>query len=82
MGQRFRKIPTFQRFINHSNLIISIIVQDGMIALCERVLTVNAGVAVEKDDIAHVELRSTSSSESVFTKSIFIRFHDMDLRYH
>ena len=48
--------------------------------LCEKVLTVNAGVNVVKDDIAHVELRSVSSSESVFTKSIFIRFHDLDLR--
>ena len=52
-----------------------------MIALCQKILTMNVGVNVEKDDIAHVELRSVSSSESVFTKSIFIRFHDLDLRY-
>ena len=54
--------------------------QDKMVDLCEKVLTVNAGVNVEKEDIAHVELRSVSSSGSVFTKSIFIRFHDLDLR--
>ena len=54
--------------------------QDKMIDLCEKVLTSRVGVNVEKEDIAHVELKSVSSSESVFTKSIFIRFHDLDLR--
>ena len=52
-----------------------------MIDLCKKVLTSNVGVNVEKKDIAHVELRSVSSAESVFTKSIFIKFHDLDLRY-
>ena len=52
-----------------------------MIDLCKKVLTSNVGVNVEKEDIAHVELRSVSSAESVFTKSIFIKFHDLDLRY-
>ena len=54
--------------------------QDRMVDLCMKVLTINVGVNVEKEDIAQVELRSVSSSESVFTKSIFIRFHDLDLR--
>ena len=51
-----------------------------MVDLCMRTITMNTGVMVEKEDIAHVELRSVSSAESVFTKSIFIRFHDLDLR--
>ena len=33
-----------------------------------------------QDDIAHVELKSVSGGDSVFTKSIFVRFVDMDLR--
>ena len=80
-GPKIQKNTNFSEVKNLSALILKTAVQDGMISLCERVLTINAGVTVEKDDIAHVELRSTSSSESVFTKSIFIRFHDMDLRY-
>lgn len=31
-------------------------------------------------DIAHVELKSVSSVDSVFTKSIFVRFDDLELR--
>ena len=33
-----------------------------------------------KEDIAYVELKSVSSSQSVFTRSIFVRFHDIELR--
>ena len=34
-----------------------------------------------QEDIAHVELKSVSSSQSVFTRSIFVRFHDIELRF-
>merc|ERR1719154_293953 len=51
-----------------------------MIELCEKVFISRVGVLVKKDDIAHVELKSVSSRESVFTKSIFVRFYDLDLR--
>ena len=52
-----------------------------MIDLCEKVFISRVGVLVKKDDIAHVDLKSVSSRESVFTKSIFVRFNDLDLRF-
>ena len=52
-----------------------------MFDLCSAVLTSRAGVQVDVDDLAHVELKSVSSEDTVFTKSIFVRFHSLDLRY-
>ena len=34
-----------------------------------------------QEDIAHVELKSVSGGDTVFTKSIFVRFNDLDLRW-
>ena len=56
--------------------------QDKMIDLCEKLFTSRVGVDVRKDDIAHVELKSVSTSQSVYTRSIFVRFYDLDLRYY
>ena len=35
-----------------------------------------------QDDIAHVELKSVSGGATIFTKSIFVRFNDLDLRWN
>ncbi len=51
-----------------------------MFDLCSSVLTSRAGIMVETEDLAHVELKSVSSAETVFTKSIFVRFNDLALR--
>ena len=58
-----------------TDCIIFNLLQDKMIALVSRLLTSKAGVMVEKDDIAHIEFKSVSSSEahSAFNKSIFVR---------
>ena len=69
------------RSLVHLYIALPGLTQDRMIDLCKKVLMSNVGVNVEKEDIAHVELRSVSSAESVFTKSIFTKFHDLDLRY-
>ena len=52
-----------------------------MFDLCSSVLTSRAGIMVETEDLAHVELKSVSSAETVFTKSIFVRFNDLALRW-
>ncbi|XP_023337528.1 uncharacterized protein LOC111708396 [Eurytemora carolleeae] len=54
--------------------------EDKMFDLCSSVLTSRAGIMVETEDLAHVELKSVSSAETVFTKSIFVRFNDLALR--
>ena len=37
-------------------------------------------ISKPQDDIAHVELKSVSGGATIFTKSIFVRFNDLDLR--
>lgn len=64
--------PSIQRQNNFST--------EAMMELMERLLSSRMGVTVRRSDIGHVELKSVSSSESVFTKSIFVRFNDIDLR--
>ena len=51
-----------------------------MLELCEKLFAVRVGVNVRKEDIAHVELKSVSTSNSIYTRSIFVRFFDMELR--
>ena len=58
----------------------TLVVQDKMFDLCSSVLTSRAGIMVETEDLAHVELKSVSSAETVFTKSIFVRFNELALR--
>ena len=51
-----------------------------MLDLCSNVLTSRAGIPVEPEDLAHVELKSVSSIGTVFSRSIFVRFRDLSLR--
>ena len=57
------------------------LLQEKMIDLCEKVFNSRVGVTMKHEDIAHVELKSVSSAQSVFTKSIFVRFNELDLRF-
>ena len=54
--------------------------QNGMMKLCSRMISQKIGVCVESTDIAHVELKCLSPNDSSFTKSIFVRFHQVGLR--
>ena len=56
------------------------IIQDGMIDLCVKMISSFIGVSIEKSHIGHVELKYSSPTESSFTKSLFVRFHDVSLR--
>ena len=51
-----------------------------MISLCIKLISTVIGVNIEPSQIAHVELKCFSLSDSPFTKSIFVRFHQLDLR--
>ena len=51
-----------------------------LIDLCKKIFSLGLGVSVENDDIAHLELK-TVCSESNFSKSLFIKFHSLDMRY-
>ena len=51
-----------------------------MITLCVKLISTVIGVSIEASQIAHVELKCVSPSETTFTKSIFVRFHDIDMR--
>lgn len=51
-----------------------------MIKLCVKMISTLAGVSIESSNLAHVELKCVSSADSSFTKSIFVRFHLVDLR--
>ena len=51
-----------------------------MLDLCEKLFAARVGVTVRKDDIAHVELKSVSTTNSIYTRSIFVRFIDLELR--
>ena len=82
------------RYIFETNFLISN--QEKMRDLSEKLFNTRCGVMVEKvnyqtldgqtktlsfqEDIAHVELKSVSGGDTVFTKSIFVRFNDLDLR--
>ena len=59
---------------------ITCTIQNGMIELCVKIVSSFIGVSIEKSHIAHVELKYSSPTESSFTKSLFVRFHDIALR--
>ena len=46
--------------------------------LCVKLISTVIGVSMEASQVAHIELKCVS--DSTFTKSIFVRFHDLDLR--
>ena len=51
-----------------------------MTELCVKMVSSCIGVSIQKSHIAHVELKYSSPTESSFTKSLFVRFHDVSLR--
>ena len=50
-----------------------------MISLCIRLIS-RIGVHIEESHIAHVELKSASSGDNSYSRSIFVRFHQVELR--
>ena len=50
-----------------------------MISLCIKLVS-RAGVQIKESDVAHVELKSTSSSEHGYSRSIFARFQQVVVR--
>ena len=51
-----------------------------MTELCIKLITTKVGVNIVKSQRAHVELKYLSGNESAFTKSIFARFSELELR--
>ena len=51
-----------------------------MTELCIKLITTKVGVSIVKSQIAHVELKYLSGNDSAFTKSIFARFSELELR--
>lgn len=61
-------------------IIIIALFQEGMTELCIKLITTKVGVNIVQSQIAHVELKYLSGNESAFTKSIFARFSELELR--
>ena len=51
-----------------------------MTELCIKLIATKVGVSIAKSQIAHVELKYLCGNESAFTKSIFARFSEHELR--
>ena len=83
----------FQRLIQQDSAVIKLIqcLQENMFQPVNKILiqqdNTNTSSKLElhssslQEDIAHVELKSVSGGDTVFTKSIFVRFNDLDLRW-
>ena len=63
-----------------SLLLLFCFFQEGMTELCIKLITTKVGVNILQSQIAHVELKYLSGNESAFTKSIFARFSELELR--
>ena len=51
-----------------------------MVKLCIKLIATKVGINIVESEIAHVEIKYLSGNESAFTKSIFARFSELDLR--
>ena len=65
-----------QKYLNHNNIHS----QSEIVESQQYTVHTQHSQSKPQDDIAHVELKSVSGGATIFTKSIFVRFNDLDLR--